>query len=151
MDLKNNTFSAIPEGICENIIPKIGKIEENNFCTEENKIMFELNKILNKKISICASTARVPIPFCHTESVYVKFKNDVFVNNIINNLNLPYLKYENISLSKNITNSSIVSVCRLRQFSKNEIAFFVVADNLLRGASFNAVMIAKYIIENFYK
>ena len=34
------------------------------------------------------------------------------------------------------------------KFSENEIAFFVVADNLLRGAAYNAVIIAKKIIEN---
>ena len=37
-------------------------------------------------------------------------------------------------------------VFRLRKCSDNEIAFFVIADNLRRGAAFNAVEILKNLI-----
>ena len=54
---------------------------------------------------------------------------------------------KNISLPSIVANTNRTEVCRLRKFSENEISFFVVADNLRRGAGYNAVMIAKYIIE----
>ena len=42
-------------------------------------------------------------------------------------------------------NTNLTYVCRLRKVSANGIAFFVVADNLRRGAAFNAVEIYKKI------
>ena len=149
-DLKNNTKFEIPQGICGNVIPRIGSLSENGFCTEENKIMFELNKILNKNYSICASTARVPIPYCHTESVYVKLTENVNLEDIKKELYKENIIFnEDIALSSELADKNEVAVCRLRKFSENEIAFFVVADNLRRGASYNAVLIAKHIINKF--
>lgn len=152
LDLENNTNEKIKDGINGNVICKIGDIQENEFCTEENKIMFELNKILNKNLSICASTCRVPVPFCHLESVYIKYSKNVdlsLISSIFNNLNVSLNK--NISLPSLIADTNRTEVCRLRKFSDSEIAFFVVADNLRRGAGYNAVMIAKYIMEDILK
>ena len=44
--------------------------------------------------------------------------------------------------------TNLTYVCRLRQVSDDEIMFFVIADNLRRGAAFNAVLILKKLIEN---
>ena len=148
-DLENNTTIKIKEPIKNNVFLKIGDISENGFCTEENKIMFELNKVCEKNLSICASTVRVPISYCHSESVYVKFSNNVDFNQIFRN----YYKYnlkiiDDIIMPKDVVGGYDTYISRLRKFSENEIAFFVVADNLLRGAAYNAVMIAKYILEN---
>lgn len=149
-DLENDTEEKIKGKIKNNVICKIGEIEENDFCTEENKIMFELNKILGKNYSICASTCRVPVPYCHLESVYIKYDKNVnlsLISSIFNNLNVFLEKYDNISLPSKVAETNKTMVCRLRKNSENEISFFCVADNLRRGAGFNAVMIAKYIIE----
>lgn len=150
LDLYNHTNNEIPEMICGNVIEKIGRIEENGFCTEENKIMFEINKILESDYSVCASTVRVPIPFCHTESVYVKFRGNVSVLDAENSLKADKIIIDDIlSLPADIADTNLVHVCRIRQFSKDELALFVVADNLRRGAAYNAVLIAKIIINKF--
>lgn len=150
-DLMFNTNSEIPEGICNNLIQQIGAIDQNGFCGEENKIMFELCKILNQNYSVCASTVRVPIPLCHAESVYVCFENPVDALQVKNSFVKNGLVFdESLSLPTKIANTNLTHVCRLRQFSESEIAFFVVADNLRRGAAYNAVLIAKTILQNKY-
>ena len=81
-DLKNKTNKVISAGIYDNVIAQIGSFDKCGFSTEENKIMFETNKILDADISVVATAVRVPVSFCHTESVYVKFKNKIEMSKI---------------------------------------------------------------------
>lgn len=149
-DLEKDTNFYFKEGIKNNLILKIGEIDDNNFCQEENKIMFELNKILNSNINIYASAVRVPIPYCHTESVYVKFSKKINIDKLLNSLKVPYIKIDNdISIPLKIADTNLTHICRIRKASNCELLFFIVADNLRRGAAYNAVKIAEHIINNF--
>lgn len=153
LDLKNNAKNVFKYGINDNIIPKIGEICENRYTEEENKMMFELPKILAEDIKVLASAVRIPVSVCHGESVYVEFEERVCFDEIEDVVECDYIKYSNedvFNLS-DIKGTNQTYVCRLRQFSKNEIQFFVIADNLRRGAAYNAVKIAKHIIEKFLK
>ena len=146
-DLEEKTNKTIPETINNNLILKIGELNNNGFCEEENKIIFELNKILKTNIQIYASTVRVPIPFCHTESVYVKFNKKIDLSKIYNILNVAHIKIDkDITSPLEVTDSNLTHICRIRQPSENEILFFIIADNLRRGAAYNAVKIAELII-----
>lgn len=146
-DLKNNTKKYFKFGINNNFIPVIGDILENGFCEEEDKIMFETNKIFRSKINIVATTVRVPVINCHGESVYIKFKEKINIDKIKKNLSCDYIVFsENVFMPCDCVQKNQTHVCRLRQVSDNEIAFFVIADNLRRGAAYNAVLILKNII-----
>lgn len=144
-----NVKSTAPK-IKDNVVAAIGDVLDSGFTVEEDKIMFELNKILSTNLSVCATAVRVPIPYCHSESVYVKFGSSIDIDQIKRKLDCDYIKVEDgLSFPTEIADTNITHVCRIRRFSKNEILLFVVADNLRRGAAYNAVMIAKYIIQNF--
>lgn len=147
-DLKNHTKNKITEGIEDNAIAKIGEIGDNGFSVEENKIMFETNKILNDNIEVIATAVRVPVPFCHAESVFVEFDEKVNLKQIKKALRAEHIKFSDnsIFLPSECVGSNLTYVCRLRSCSPNSIAFFVVADNLRRGASYNAVKIFEHII-----
>ena len=151
-DLKNKTKLILEEGISNNLISYIGKKLDSGFCTEEDKIMFETSKILGEEINLCASTVRVPITNCHLESVFVEFEEDVLADEIkgaISGKNIFYS--DEIVLPTDLASSNDTFVFRMRQFGKREIVFFVLADNLRRGASFNAVLIAKHLLnKNFF-
>lgn len=151
-DLKNKTKLILEEGISNNLISYIGKKLDSGFCIEEDKIMFETSKILGEKINLCASTVRVPITNCHLESVFVEFEENVLVDEIKRLVSDKHIFYsDEIVLPTDLANSNDTFVFRMRQFGKREIAFFVLADNLRRGASFNAVLIAKYLLnKNFF-
>jgi len=147
-DLKNNTKNYFDIQIKDNIIAHIGKIGESGFCNEENKIMFETQKILQKNINIYATTVRVPVESCHGESVYLKFKNSVTKKLINKVLKCKFIKYSSKIYHNNYCkNKNETFVYRLRKPTKNEILFFVMADNLRRGAAYNAVLILKYLLK----
>lgn len=149
IDYKNDTNFYFKKGIKNNVIPAIGEIENNGFCKEENKIMFELNKILNKQIDVFAMSVRVPIEYCHGESVYIKFKESVNFENLKKVLKANHIVFseDELFLTKECTESNKTYVCRLRTCSETEVMFFVVADNLRRGAAYNAVEIVKVLLE----
>lgn len=152
-DLKEDTSVFFEKGIKNNIIPQIGEILSNKSCIEEDKITYELNKILNKNIKICATTVRVPIEHCHGESVYAEFSDKVEISDIKKALQTEYIKFsdDDIFYPSECKGKDYVYVCRLRKVSNNEILFFEIADNLRRGAGYNATQIAKIIISKFYK
>lgn len=151
LDLKYGKNNIIKENIRENVISYIGKIDDKNFCLEENKMMFELKKIISKPFTIYASCVRVPIPYCHTESVYVKFKQKIDIEKISKVFDKNYLKLdEKLSLPTDVTDTNLTHISRIRVLSDDEIMFFVTADNLRRGAAYNAVIIAKIIIEKIF-
>ncbi len=139
-------------GIRDNIIAQIGEILENGYSLEEDKIMFELNKITGSNCKVSATAVRVPIPYCHGESVFVRFKNKIKLDEVKRLFNQNYLKFHETEICYPvvIANTDITHVFRLREVSENEITFFIIADNLRRGAAYNAVMIAKYILKKFF-
>lgn len=147
-DLEEETNNVFECGIKNNFIAKIGEIKENGYCSEENKIMNETLKILHADFEIYATTVRVPINFCHGESVFVEFENDVDLLKIKERLKCNHiLLSDDLFYPKTCVGTNLTYVCRLRKAGKNAIQFFVIADNLRRGAAFNAVEILKNIIK----
>lgn len=148
-DLKNHKTDYFSCGIENNFIPQIGAIKDNGFCSEENKIMNETKKILHSDFDVFATTVRVPIAFCHGESVYVKFKSKVDFEKIKAEISCDWIKLsDDLFYPKDCAGSNLTYVCRLRKCSENEIMFFVIADNLRRGAAYNAVEILKQLKNN---
>ena len=147
-DFKFNTGEYFPVNIHENIIAEIGSVDEDGFCTEERKIMFELNKILDSKFEVVATAVRVPVLYTHGESVYVEFEDDFDVNELKKELQkVEHLRVDDLFYSKDAINSNKTFVCRIKQQNKKSVSFFIFADNLRRGAAFNAVGILKRLIK----
>lgn len=148
-DLKNQTKNYFEHGIDDNIIPQIGGLEANGNSKEENKIINETKKILGTKMDVFATAVRVPISYCHGESVLVEFENKVNLAEVKSALTCDYIKFsEDLFYPTECVNSNDTFVCRLRKMGKNVIQMFIVADNLRRGAAYNAVKILEYISKN---
>ena len=129
-------------------IPKIGKITNNNFTEEENKLIFETKKIFNKNIKVLATCVRVPVMFSHGVSVQVKLKKDFELQDIKEKIK----KSNNIVLCEKVMPSSVLSckndkvyVGRIRK-DYNNLLFYCVADNIRVGAATNAYLILKYML-----
>ena len=151
-DLKNNAKNVFKYGINDNLIAKIGEIQENGYSDEENKIMFELTKILGENIDVSATAVRVPVEVCHGESVYVEFETAVNLIDVYSALECEHIKFltEELCEVRDVKNKNQTFVFRIRQKTKTELEFFILADNLRRGAAYNAVLIMKKLIENNY-
>lgn len=149
---------AYPCQIHENVIPHGGAFMENGYTAEEEKLVFETNKILHSDIAVTATVVRVPVYGGHSESINVEFENDFDLDEVKALLSdsQGVVVYDNPNENVYPTplmayDKDEVFVGRLRRdFSvERGLNMWVVSDNIRKGAATNAVQIAKYIIENF--
>ena len=149
---------AYPTQIDENVIPHGGNFLENGYTAEEEKLVFETNKILHSDIAVTATVVRVPVYGGHSESINIEFENDFDLDEVRSILSAApgVVLYDNPS--ENIYPTPVMAydkddvfVGRIRRdFSIDKgLNIWLVSDNIRKGAATNAVQIAKYIIENF--
>jgi aspartate-semialdehyde dehydrogenase len=156
--LDNSKKEEFAHQIALNVIPQVDKAMSSGFTKEEEKMIFETQKILHKKINIAATCVRVPVLRSHSESITVTFDKNVVVDidectKVINN-------FENVEvmddLEKGIypmpiisTNTDTTFVGRIRKdmYEDNIIHFFNVADQVRVGAATNSIRIALKWIE----
>jgi len=140
--------------IQDNIIAKIGDVDNKCFCEEENKLINESRKILHMQdLNITANVSRVPVSYCHSEYVNITFKKQVSKQKIIDVLkNDNRIILEDLPMPINVCGDTKVHIGRIKKDSsqKNSFSFFIVSDNLLRGAATNTIEILKEIINEWY-
>ncbi len=131
----------------ENIITGIGPPDTNGYCDEELKLMHETCKIMNLDFPVFASTARVPVRTGHTEAVVVKFSSPLLAEEAASILmNAPGITVSQCGCSPvDVENTDTVVVDRIRNYPDDPtiLQFWVLADNLRKGAALNAVQIAE--------
>ena len=137
-------------------MPHIDVFLENGYTKEEMKMINETRKILhNENLLITATTVRVPVMNCHSESINVEFENDFDLNELKETLAqtegiiLQDEPENNIyPLATSADNHDEVYVGRIRRdYSvKFGINMWVVADNIRKGAATNAVQILEKMI-----
>lgn len=146
---QQNGMGIIPgnKHLHENIITGIGPPDANGYCDEELKLMHETCKIMNLDFPVFASTARVPVRTGHTEAVVVKFKSPLLAEEATSVLmNAPGITVSKSGYSPiDVENTDTVVVDRIRNYPDDPtiLQFWVLADNLRKGAALNAVQIAE--------
>ena len=81
------TPEVYPQPIAFNVLPAIGPIDDAGHAEEEVKMVRETKKILeNDSIDVLATTVRVPVFSCHSESIVVKLKRAVSRDEVISAL-----------------------------------------------------------------
>ena len=156
--LNSQLPNAYPHQIYRNVLPHGGDFCENGYTTEEEKLVNETRKILRApQIAITATVCRVPVTGGHSEAVNVEFNKPFELTDVRRLLeNYPDIVVQD-DPAKNLYPMAITSydkdevfVGRIRRdFSiDNGLNFWVVSDNIRKGAATNAVQIAKYIIEH---
>lgn len=146
---------AYPHQIHENILPHGGTFNDDGSTTEEEKLVFETNKIMHSDIRVSATVARVPAYGGHSESVNVEFTQPYDLQE----LKAEIAKFPGIVVaddpSQNIYPTPLMAydrdevfVGRMRRDNsvENGFNFWVVTDNIRKGAATNAVQIAKEVI-----
>jgi aspartate-semialdehyde dehydrogenase len=146
-----------PHVIDLNTLPHAGDFLDNGYTTEEEKLVNETRKILDdNSIAVSATAVRVPVIGGHSESVNLEFKKAFSMDEVLFLLNeMPGLTVQD-NPAKNLYPMPVyahekdeVFVGRIRRDTsvKNGLNIWVVADNLRKGASSNAVQIAEYLIK----
>ena len=146
-ELEHGGTNIFEKGIKDNIIAKIGSIDKFGNSTEENKIVLESKKILNSDFEIFATAVRVPIAYCHGESVYVEFDRAIDFEGTKEVLSSTsdIVFSEDVVCPTEVAGSNKTYVYRLRKFGENKLGLFILADNLRRGAAYNAVKILEFL------
>lgn len=153
---KTETF---PHQIAFNVIPHIDAFQENNFTKEELKLHNETRKLLeDNSINLTATTVRVPVFRAHSISVNIETEKKITVEDAKEVLK----KFPGIRVVDNPKNSEYPMpidaagkddcfVGRIREdyTLQNGLSFWVVGDQLRKGAALNAIQIAEELIKSY--
>lgn len=159
-DLENgmNGFAPkkFPYPIFNNCLPHIDVFMDDGYTKEEHKMINETRKILNRPhLPITATTVRVPVLNCHSESINVEFEKDFDLYDVKQLLqNFPSvivvddIEKNYYPIATKADGYDEVFVGRIRKdFSvKYGLNLWVVADNLRKGAASNAIQILECLI-----
>jgi len=144
-----------PKEIAFNVIPHIDVFMEDGYTKEEWKMVAETKKILDPKIKVTATCARVPVFVGHSEAVNIEFEKPITVEEARSILReapgvMVVDKREpgGYVTPVEAAGEFATFVSRIREDAtvENGLVMWIVADNLLKGAALNAVQIAETLI-----
>lgn len=150
------TIEAFQHRIAFNCIPHIDKFFEDGSTKEEWKMVVETKKIMgDDEIKVAATCVRVPVLRCHGESINVEFEDEV----------TPEQAREALAAAPGVevmddpsgnlypmpgllagTDETYVGRIRRDDTVEHGLAFWVVADQIRKGAALNAVQIAQKLL-----
>jgi aspartate-semialdehyde dehydrogenase len=151
--IKPNVY---PHQIGFNCLPHIDIFLDNGYTKEEMKMVNETHKIFSDdSIQVCPTTVRVPVFYSHSEALNVETEGPITASIVRELLSVqpgvcvvddPENNLYPLAIAGE--NRDEVFVGRIRDDISRERAvnFWVVSDNLRKGAALNAVQIAELLI-----
>lgn len=157
VDGKTIENEVYPHQIAFNCLPHIGKFLPNGYTEEEMKMVNETRKILGDSyIQVSATTVRVPVYYGHSETVNIETRKKITAEQVrallgkapgIKVLDNPEKFIYPMPLAATGRDETFVGRIRQDTSIENGIDFWVVADNIRKGAATNAVQIAELLNE----
>ncbi len=148
--------SVIPKAfqhrIALNLIPHIDTFLDNGFTKEEMKMINESQKIMHANFEISATCVRVPILRSHSETLSIRFKDEVNADKAreilkkaesVVVIDSPSDNEYPMPLIATDTDETFVGRIRVDNYDKRILHLFCVADQVRVGAATNAVRIAE--------
>lgn len=140
-----------------NIIPHIDVFQDNGYTKEEMKMFHETRKIMHApNLSVSATCVRVPVMRAHSEAIWVETEKPVSVEAArkafaeaqgIVLVDEPENKKYPMPLF--VAGSDPVYVGRVRKDLADDcgLSFWIVGDQIKKGAALNAVQIAQHLLK----
>lgn len=157
LDEKEIKKEEFDHQIAFNLIPHIDRFMDNEYTREEMKMVNETRKMFHDyELKISATCVRVPVIRSHSEAITIETEKDICSNSARDILSsTPGIVViddpEKLSYPMPIdcSGKDEVYVGRIRKDLALEqgLSFWVVADQLRKGAATNAVQIAEKLIE----
>ena len=158
---KEPTVEKFAYQLANNVIPHIDVFMDNGYTKEEMKMYFETKKIMHApNLDVSATCVRVPVMRAHSEAIWVETERAIEVSEAVE----AFRNAKGIVVIDNPANKEYpmplfvagqdpVFVGRIRKDLTNErgLNFWVVGDQIKKGAALNAVQIALYMISKNYK
>lgn len=137
--------------IAFNCLPQVGEMLPSGYTSEEEKIIEETRKILDAPdIEVVPTAVRVPVRVGHSVSVCVHFDRDVKLEGLKDAWrDANGVTYDDgMPTPLDAAGQDAVIVGRLRHdpARSNVVAYWVVGDNLRKGAATNSVQIADLML-----
>jgi len=145
-----------PYPIYDNVLPHIDVFLEDGYTKEEQKMIEETRKILNRPtLGVTATCVRVPVRNSHAVSITVTLERDASVEEVravladapgIVWMDRPSELVYPTPLDANGTDAVYVGRIRRDTSQPNTFHLWCVADNVRKGAAANAVQIAQCMV-----
>ena len=141
-----------------NVIPHIDVFTDNGYTKEEMQMFNETKKIMHAPgLDVSAMCVRVPVMRAHSEAIWIETEEPISVETARE----AFAQAEGVVLMDNpaekvypmplfTAGKDPVYVGRVRQDLANPrgLSFWVVGDQIKKGAALNAVQIAQYILNH---
>jgi aspartate-semialdehyde dehydrogenase len=151
-------ITVYPHQIAFNALPQVDVFLDNGYTKEEMKLVNESRKILHlPDLRVSSTAVRIPVFVAHSEAVHVETRDPITperaralfgaVDGVIVQDDPSSSTYP---LATQAAGSDDIFVGRIRQDLSVDgdrgLAFWVVSDNLRKGAATNAVQIAEALV-----
>ncbi len=153
-EIEKNVY---PHQIAFNCLPHIDEFLDTGYTKEEMKMVNETRKILeDNEIEVSPTAVRAPVFYSHSEAVNVETEKEIDAAQAREAMaDFPGIKIvdspgkNEYPLAVDGTDKDAVFVGRIRDdlSTRNAVNFWVVADNLRKGAALNAVQIAELLLQ----
>lgn len=148
----------LPKQIAFNVIPQIDNFLPDGTTFEETKVADETQKILGAEIGVAISCVRVPVFIGHSMAVAVELQDPLSAGqaralwkafpgiSVID-----YKQEDGYVTPAEIVGEDNIFISRVRadKSVENGLLFWLVSDNLRKGAALNAVQIAETIVRDY--
>ena len=139
-----------------NVIPQIDVFQDNGYTKEKMKMYHETKKIMHSDIETSAMCVRVPSLRSHSESIWIETERPISVEEarqaVINGEGLTLMDNpaeKEYPMPLFLAGKDDVYVGRIRKdlANPNGLTFWIVSDQIRKGAALNAVQIAEYLVK----
>lgn len=155
---KQPTVEKFAYQLAYNVIPQIDVFTDNGYTKEEMKMFHETKKIMHAvDLDVSAMCVRIPVMRAHSEAIWVETERPVSVDEA----RKAFAAAEGVVVVDNpaekeypmplfVAGKDPVYVGRIRKDLTNEcgLTFWVVGDQIKKGAALNAVQIAQWLLRN---
>ncbi|MCR4765752.1 MAG: aspartate-semialdehyde dehydrogenase [Bacteroidaceae bacterium] len=139
-----------------NLIPQVDVFTDNDYTKEEMKMFNETRKIMHSDVRVSATCVRVPSLRSHSEAIWVETERPIGVDEA----KAAFANAEGLVIEDNpaekkypmplfLAGKDPVYIGRIRKDLANDngLTFWIVGDQIKKGAALNAVQIAEYLIK----
>lgn len=141
-----------------NVIPHVDVFTDNDYTKEEMKMFNETRKIMHSDVRVSATCVRVPVLRAHSEAIWVETERPLALEKVRE----AFRNAEGLVLTEerdgekfypmplDIADKDPVYVGRVRKDLCDDrgLSFWVVGDQIKKGAALNAVQIAQWLLKN---
>ena len=134
-----------------NVVPLLGSLGDDGHTDEERKLRDESRKILDlPELAVSPLCVRVPVMVGHGVAVRATFAREVDLERALEVLGaFPGMLLDEVPTPLEYAGRDEVAVGRVRAdlADPRALSFFVVGDNLLKGAALNTVQLAEVLVQ----